>query len=163
MRSVDMAHWSVPPEGMTWLTQGECQADCLKDLRTKQNVLSFWRIEADRSNLPRVIAALAAGRDHLQKLDYVLAPDSVLGELSIEAGATPGNSPDPKANGQWHLDLIHLSAGKLARLAGRINACGEKKRLPMGKVKEVIRAGLARGDLERGRVQESIVDGLSSR
>lgn len=55
-----------------WLDEDDAQADALSSLRTKDNRLSVWRIDDDRGNLRRVVAALAAGRDFLDKLDYAV-------------------------------------------------------------------------------------------
>lgn len=58
----------------------------LSSLRTKDNRLSVWRIDEDRGNLHRVVAALAAGRDFLDKLDYAVIDLQALDSLGIQAG-----------------------------------------------------------------------------
>jgi hypothetical protein len=56
-------------EDVPWLEEGDIHADPLADLNTKANELSVWLIEDDRSNLNRVVSALAATRTHISNLD----------------------------------------------------------------------------------------------
>ena len=100
----------------SWLKNHEIHADPLADFVTTKNSLSVWRIEDNKSNLQRVIAALAAIRDSIDKFDYVLFDEKLLKECDIKVELTEGNSPDQEANA-WHYDLLELSAQKLVKLA----------------------------------------------
>ena len=100
----------------SWLKNDEIHADPLADFVTTKNSLSVWRVEDNKSNLQRIIAALAAIRDRIDKLDYVLFDEKLLKECDIKVKLTEGNSPDQEANA-WHYDLIELSAQKLVKLA----------------------------------------------
>jgi hypothetical protein len=56
-----------------WLSPGDVPADGLVDLRTSNNELSVWHVEADESILHAVVAALASNKTkRVDKLDYVL-------------------------------------------------------------------------------------------
>ena len=52
-----------------WLAGDEVQADALVDLSTKDNELSVWLIENDKSNLEHVVTALAANCNTISNLD----------------------------------------------------------------------------------------------
>lgn len=98
-----------------WLSDGELVADVFKELRTTRGSLSVFRVEDDASNLDRVVSAYACTRNSLSDLDFVLVPlDAINAEF--EATETPGQTADDEVNA-WHLDIEHLSAGKLLLLA----------------------------------------------
>jgi len=99
-----------------WLKNDEIHADPLADFVTTKNSLSVWRVEDNKSNLQRIIAAFAATRESDGKFDYVLFDEKFLKECNIKVELTEGNSPDQEANA-WHYDLIELSAQKLVKLA----------------------------------------------
>ena len=65
-------------------------ADPLGDLVTKENRLSVWQIDDDRSNLGDVIAALAASRDFLDTFDYALFNDELLAQARITRSRSAG-------------------------------------------------------------------------
>ena len=77
---------------LDWLEDDDTQADALWSLRTKGNQLSVWLIDDNKSNLKRVIAALAAGRDTLDKIDYALIDRRVLESPDIPVSKVDGLS-----------------------------------------------------------------------
>jgi hypothetical protein len=103
-----------------WLAPGEIPADPLKDLITSNNTLSLWHIEDDRSNLERVIAAIAATCDVSSNFDFVLFDRRQVEDLAIKLEFHPGDTPDEKANASWHYDATELSASRLVNLATRM-------------------------------------------
>lgn len=103
----------------SWLKNDEIHADPLTDFVTTKNSLSVWRVEDNKSNLKRIIAALAAIRDRIDKFDYVLFDEKLLNEYDIKVKLAEGNSPDQEANA-WHYDLIELSAQQLAKFVKAI-------------------------------------------
>ena len=59
---------------------GDIQSDALLDLRTQDNALSVFRVD-EGAGIGRIVTALAATRENLSHLDYVVfddAPTSVL-------------------------------------------------------------------------------------
>ena len=111
-------------EGVSWLSQGELQADALRDLRTMNNALSVWYIEENGSNLKQVITALAATCDSIQNFDYALFDLGNLVEANIKVAEVHGVTPYSEAN-SWHRDLIELTVGKMSKLVGVIANKGE--------------------------------------
>ena len=104
----------------TWLGSDDVPADPLGDLSTLDNKLSVWYVDDAQQNLGRVSAALAAGREKIDKLDYALIDIDTLTRLGIESKKTPGESPDDHANKNWHYDLHRLSGKALTSLAKAI-------------------------------------------
>src|SRR5687767_10599468 len=117
LRTISKAKWIAPE----WVPAGEVPAAALTDLRADANVLSLWRIEADRHNLTTVVTALASKRDRLDKLDYALVPEASVAAIPIASVEIDGDTPHRTAN-KYHRDLIELTGRKLCRLAEEIIA-----------------------------------------
>src|SRR5579864_636309 len=113
LRTVRQARWHKLP----WLAPHDIQADAFGDFPSTANVVSVWRIEDNRANLERVVAALAAGRLYTH-IDYAMVQESFLPKLGIEIVKTPGDTKDPTVNSEWHLHLVDLSGLELWRLCG---------------------------------------------
>jgi hypothetical protein len=119
LRLVRQSRWDWPANP-PWLETGHIPADPLADFAgTVDNRLSVWRIEDDQSNLRRVIVAMAANRDKLDKLDYVLFPLDHLARVGVKLEETQGDTPDEEANA-FHSDLVELSAQDVVRLTSLV-------------------------------------------
>lgn len=163
LRKIRKSKW-YKHERVPWLAEGELQADALGDLQTSNNELSVWQVEDDRSNLERIITALAANSDHISNLDYALFDAQVLLELNIQSKHSRGNTPDEEAN-VWHLDLIQLSAQKLMKLAKAIMTDGEKVRFLPKELLQSIRQAMTSGQIDRAKLKQDVlvkVDGRSA-
>ena len=101
---------------LSWLTSEEVVADLILDFRIFKGELSVWRIEDDRSNLDRVIAALAATRDNPAHYAYTLIDKELLRDKGFNLEPTAGTTLDDKVN-TWHFDIVELSTQKAADLA----------------------------------------------
>lgn len=141
---------------MEWLPPGELQADSLLDLETEGNTLSVYRVEDDRSNLDRLIAALAANRDDPVNFDYALFDIGAVDELKIRAEQAQGDTPDRTVNDTWHHDLRDLTVGQLTGLA-RTVAGGVRDRVPRKHVIRLIRHAVAAGLLDASRMKEKLL------
>lgn len=146
LRKISRSKWYK--QGHPWLKSGELQADALTDLRTKDNSLSVWQIFDDKSNLDRVVTALATTVNRIANLDFALFNIEILGSLGIAANPTPGKSPDPVVNG-WHLDLAELSANKVLVLAHAVSEHGVTNRVLEKRVLELITKSVIAGNIER--------------
>ncbi len=109
LRKLDNRRRWDKTQDLTWISPDDIPADCLNDLSTRQNALSVWEIDDGKSNLSRVLAALAANRDTIGKLDYALInmEDFPLGAQQIQV--SQGVTRDVEANKSWHRNLIELS------------------------------------------------------
>lgn len=146
------------------LRRGDVQADAFYDLRTSGNALSVWLVQEDQTNLNRIVAALAAGRDSLAKLDYALIDKQALDSLRIQVVQKKGVSCDDRANDLWHQDLTDLSGTKLIKLAAMIQAQAKAKlvRVSKSRVGDFIAASIKEGFIDPDRVDDRIKKKLPS-
>ena len=112
-------------------------------------------IDEDRSNLHRVLAALAAGRKYLDKIDYAIVNEETLADLRINVVIEDGKTPDGGANQRWHRDLVSLSARQLVGLA--VNMRAQLGRKTKKEVADLIASGLAAGFINRTAIQETLL------
>lgn len=103
-----------------WVPQGDIIADLLADFPTRGGATSVWIIEDDRSNLDRVLVALAVNCQHLTHIDYILFDLDLLSQADVKSERVPGDTPDDTVNALWHLNLVELSGHKLVTLTRRI-------------------------------------------
>lgn len=151
LRKIEKNRW-IRPE---YLPQDETRADTLLDLQTKGNRLSLWLVEEDRSNLERIVAALAAQRDHMSNLDYALIDCGVFEKLNIKVENSEGTSPDSEANKNWHRELVELSVSQVAKLA-KIVEDSERERVSESTVARWIGQRIDNGHIERELLKPGI-------
>jgi hypothetical protein len=100
-----------------WLTQRfQFPADALGEFRTKDNTLSVYRLDADRANAPRILAAIGSRAQEIVHTDCLIFSDDLVSRIGINVQKTDGQTPDRVAN-QWHFDLSDLTATQLRNLA----------------------------------------------
>ena len=154
---VDKPRWDWNTDNSPWVPPGDIPAAPLTDLRTSANSeLSIWYIENNRSNLARIVAALAGTRDHSDKFDFALFPEAVLTQAQIRSKDSLGNSADRDANSSWHRDLVELTASKLSTLVKLIREQGEIERRFEKQVIELIADGVKQGWIEAQRLKPSL-------
>jgi hypothetical protein len=158
LRKITKPKWYDTP----WLGPGDVPADALIDLRTQNNELSVWHIEPDATNLDDVIAALAANNtDRVANLDYVLVDEEALAQLGIKTVKSPGASPHAHANSHWHRDLVELSGSRLLALAHEMKRRqAEHKRIQHATVRDILKAALQSGKLERESLKPALIADL---
>ena len=83
LRKIRKGRWHGS-DVLKWLPANELPADSLVDLATKDNQLSIYIVEGDRSNLDRIIAALSANCDFISNFDYALLDKEVLDVIKIK-------------------------------------------------------------------------------
>ena len=147
------ALWDRRNSEPRYLENDDLAADALSDLRTQENSLSVYFVEpGDAAMLERLIAALAAGRQQLDKVDYIAFDPNLLDELGIKVVDTRGGLPDDQAN-QWHRDLIELSAKKIADLGHALKKHGDCNRIRPEDVKRLIQHGVDSKQIDYSRLQ----------
>jgi hypothetical protein len=142
LRNVRENRW-LKSEAAPWLAKGDVPADPLGDLKTSQNRLSVWEV-LDRSNIERIVRALAVSSQKLADMGYVLFDSSLLATAGINTVAENGTTPDEEAN-NWHRDLIDLSGNKLVILTKLILENGES------------------GTVLKKRLEQLVVDGIEQK
>jgi hypothetical protein len=146
----------------SFLEKNDIPADCLTDLRTQQNEMSAWRIEADNSNLHRVLTALAATRHDADHIEYILFEESIVPGLGIKITKTHGGTPDTHANRMWHYDLAELSGARLLALANGMFRNSETGRVLNKKVLELVKAGVARSEIDASKLTSKLAAKVSA-
>ncbi len=135
----------------------------MADLKTKENALSVWHIEDDQGNLDRVLAAIALTGDHVQKLDYILFDRRHVDESGLQVSPNPGATHDSHANANWHLDLTHLSAGGLSRLANTMFAYGATNRRFEKDLVPILRDSVSQGFINGSDLHLSLASKLQNK
>jgi hypothetical protein len=151
LHTIRKIKWSYDPD-IRWLQLGELQADALVDIKTTDNALSMWFIEDDRSNLERVIAALAANQDYPANIDYALINLSDIAGNGFKLEKTKGETADIQVN-SWHHDIVELSAGRLLQLAQVFQSAAEKQRVPKPDVHQFLLRGINQKHLDPQRIK----------
>lgn len=145
LRNVRENRW-LRSEAASWLEKGDVPADPLGDLATKENRLSVWEVALDRSNLERIVRALAVNRDKIADMGYVLFDSGLLAAAGIDALVEDGATADAEAN-SWHRDLINLSGNKLVRLTRLILENGESGTVLKKRLEQLVEEGVQQKQL----------------
>jgi hypothetical protein len=116
-------------------------------MQTTGHCLSVWKIDQDRSNLERVVSAVAAKRDKVDNLDYILFDSSLIDVLGIPANEVKGGTDDEVAN-DWHRDLINLSGLKIVGLVKLMLEKGDNFRISKKKIKALVLDGIQKKEIQ---------------
>lgn len=149
---------AVPP----FVPTGDIPADCLGDLRTQENELSVWHIEDDKSNLNRVLTALAACCEFVSNFDCLLFDHAVVTRLGLKMNQADGETPDNVANQSWHRDLVELSGKRMLDFAIEIFHGGETQRFPKKQVLELLKAAIAANEIDQSRLGQRVLREISN-
>jgi len=122
----------------TWLPHGDAPAPALHDFIDEQGKVSVWAVAEDQSNLPRVVAAIAATRESADVFDFVLFDGQAVSTAGARLEAAPGNSPDRVADQEWHRNLANVSAQRAARLVCAAFVNGERDRTSPKQIVELL-------------------------
>ena len=141
LRTVRENRWHKAPAA-EWLQRGDVPADPIGDLPTSQNRLSVWEVAADRSNLERIVRAVALTKDKVADTGYVLFNSELLPTIGVGTSEEEkGQTPDKDANA-WHRDLTDLSGNKLVALTKAILEGGESGTVLKKRLLQLIEAGI---------------------
>ena len=151
-------HWDNAP----WLEQEDTQADATKCLATNENRLSVFVLDEPDEQAGRVVAALAATRDHLAHIDMAVVPENIIEQCSIQWVGTTGQTLDSEVNG-WHRDLIELTIAKITRLASAIKREGQIERYNLKRVGRAIKQSVDADCFGPEHMAGELVQSLSRR
>ena len=149
-----------------WLSEGEVPADTLRDLRPDRDALSVWEVgeQTDIEVVDRVVAALAAGRERLDRFHCLLIDEAYVRALDIAIEESEGqNCADEEVKASRHRDLMRLSAEKVAQLAAELWRRAAHCRHGETSVARLIVRALHRGSLRRRDVSPKVMEKLESR
>ena len=144
LRTVRQARW-LKEEAAPFLAVDDVPADSVCDLPTQQNLLSVWEVAEDRSNVERLVRAMAIGRDKIAAMGYVLFDSDLLPAAGIVTVPNAGKSPDEGAN-PWHRDL-EVSGNKLVALTKAILQHGESGTVLKARLSELVEQGIQNKEL----------------
>jgi hypothetical protein len=146
LRTVDKEYRWFKEAAAEFLANDDSPADPIADLRTEKNRLSVFVILDDRSNLERIVRAVAIGRNKIDHASYVVFDSKVIEEAGIEIEVVAGTTKDAGVN-DWHRDLL-LSGKKLAALAKGILRDGEEvSRILRERMVQLVDQGIKDGEL----------------
>lgn len=128
-------------KGLEWLPKGEIQGNALKDLTTKENKLSLYKIQ-DRSEIKRFVAALAATAQP-DRFGYAIIDVPRLSAFSTDESI--GNTSDTFVNSN-HVDLVHLTCRTLLQVAEIIRD-SERSYIPKREVVQHVKESIESGYL----------------
>jgi len=145
LRTVKQNRW-IKADAAPLLEKGDTPADPLGDMSTSGNCLSVYEVSEDRSNVERIVRAIAVGRQRIDSMGFVLFDSALLEEAAIQSKSTKGETPDKAAN-EWHLDLIELSGNKLVKLTRLILEHGETDTVLKKRLRELVEDGITTKEL----------------
>ena len=115
LRKIEMDRWL--DDAPDWLQPDDAVGDQVSDLLTRGNSLSVYALpDLQEKTVVRVAAAISAGRDRVQDVDYVVLDGELLERVSAKIEKTQGRTNDPFVD-DWHRDIVQVSGRLLTRLA----------------------------------------------
>ena len=162
LRMIRQHRWDRPANS-DWLDDDDVPADPLADFaNTSENRLSVWLVDDDKKNLRQVVAAMAAAREKLDKLDYVLFPRGYSDGAGITCEEVLGDTPDDQAN-VWHRDLVGLSANKVVALTKMVwKQDNDPKRISKTEAKELIIDAVLEGRIPLAKLSRKLHEAIGS-
>lgn len=160
LRAINKNRWHRNTS-LSLLPEHEIPAQALYDLvpRPEEN-LSLWHIDDEKQNLNRVAAAIASSRERIDKFDYALFAQEVIGNLGITIVQSAGKSPDDYANTSWHWEVINFTANQAVRLAEKIYVGAEIERKSQVTIKNLIHQGIESEHLQKRRISPKLLKDL---
>jgi hypothetical protein len=144
LRKVKQHRW-YKKLAVPFLEADDVPADPFADLQTTENLLSVWEVHEDRSNLVRVVRAVAIGGQRIDHTGYILFDSAHLDAAGIKVQDNEGRSDDMGAN-CWHRDLV-LSGKKLLALSKLLLQHGETGTVTKPELEEAVEEGIRCGEL----------------
>lgn len=149
----------VQPTARRWLTQRfQLPADVLNGriFQPRGNTLSVFRVEPERKNAARILAALGSKQHEIVNTDCLFFDERLVTTLGIRVEETPGRTPDKRAN-SWHFDLAELTATHLKILAEELINRAEMVLYLTDDLITALREADGAGDLDRREVQPKVL------
>lgn len=139
-----------------WLSLAELRGDALRGIATRENELSIFRVE----DLDRTIAAYAALRDKLDKIEFAVFDSNVIAGLSLDLEEVPGNTPDDIVN-SLHVNVKRLSGAALVQLGLALQASATFDRRLRSEVKDLIVRGIGLKQLDVAKCKPKLREALA--
>lgn len=158
IRKIDMPCWEIMEQA------SPVNADAItRCLRTKDNTLSVWRVEA-KELITDGLLAIASSQDHLRKIDIVVLDEQSLIDGDISIANVPGNSPCEELN-DLHRDLAELTVHSLDVISSVVaNEIRNKENLhsyTIASLKALLESAVNSGRIEPGSLKPDVRKKLS--
>ena len=155
-RKITRAKW----ESKEGLSKEEIPADAVTvDLRTSDNVLSFWKCRSNsRENIEDVALAIAAAGNRVERLDLVWIADDKLQDDGQTWKDTDGRTPVRDLVKQ-HVDVYRLDCVRLGKIASRIAtaiAADGHLRLTKTAVTKLLATAVKQERIDLDRLEEKV-------
>jgi len=152
--------WHKDP-ALALLNNGDVPADPLADLRVSGNQLSVWEILPDRSNLMRIVRALAVGKDKLEPSGWLLFSSELLMLANIKPPdmTKQGTTKDAAIN-RFHGNLVNLTGNRLVILTAALLTFGETGQFLKKELLEYVESGITLQELKEEDLPEGIREQL---
>ena len=155
-RKITRAKWETGQE----LSAGEISADAVTaDLKTQGNALSFWQCHtATNSDVKEVALAIAAARDHADRLDIVWLVDNELRADGQTLRSTDGRTPVTDLV-KRHVDVYRLDYVRLGNIAHHVVRAIKNKRclrLTKRQVTDLLMAAVERNRIDLSELSDSL-------
>lgn len=155
LRKVRRGVWAKHPTA-DWPEDSGLSSDALDDMRTTKGSMSVYAI-MDVADRKRIAVALAATRNDISHLDYVIFES--LESLGIAVRQTEGDTPDKDVN-ELHYNLGNLTVKRLAQLT-EIVSDGEHERIKRPDIKTALYEATRVGRLDMSQIKPSMREHLS--
>jgi hypothetical protein len=155
LRKVHKARWDPAYRDEIGLSAGDIPSDCIADLNTSRCALSLWQVHADRSNVEAIAVAMATTRDVLANFEYALVEYDRIAAIGV-LNQTEGDSPNARANHDWHWDLSGLSAHRLNELATAMYDWGARFRIIRRDIENLVRDAVRTQQIDRSKMNEKL-------
>ncbi|MCC6445365.1 MAG: hypothetical protein IT210_18135 [Armatimonadetes bacterium] len=150
LRMVRESRWRMDENGNIDLLEA------IRDLKTAGQGISVWHAEDDRSNLSRIIAALAASAPYLRDAEYMLFDRILLAELDLQCCKTQGATLDRTANEEWHEDIMISSEKDRLRLADVLYRNGSIAIIIKKQIKRLVAHSVVHGWIPFSELSDTI-------
>jgi hypothetical protein len=151
LRKIKLARWLEA----TWKPDDPLPADPLVDLATEGNSLSVWRVLPDRSNLPDVVAAIAARASNISTVHVVMVEEAVITGLGVVIHSTPGLTPLADS-APSHRHLVDLRAQTVVDIGEACRTRGEFQHFTPREIRQFLADRVLAARLNFSELQEGI-------
>ena len=155
-RTVTRSKWE-PKHG---LQSGEISADVVTgDLRTRDNMLSFWRYPSGTvDDLEDVVLAIATGREEVAKVEIVWLDEEELRTDGQTLTNSDGRTPVTELVG-LHVDVCRLDYKRLGKVAHRVVSAFDEERYirwTKVRVRRLLKSAVSSGRINLKNLSEKI-------
>lgn len=130
-------------------------ADALKGFNTSQNRLSVYELLEDGVPEERLVAAISANAERLDRVVYAVFDEEISQEIGIKQERCLGETPDNEANAQ-HIDYVVGTAWRLFELVDAVSLRGDIRILNQKSVSKVVADAVRKELIELSDLSEKI-------